>query len=276
MKRIIWIILIFILGLCYSSLAQGDLLITPSRVVFEGSKQKEEVNLVNTGKDTATYSISFVQYNMKEDGSFVLIEKPDSGQMFAEPYLRIFPRQVTLAPGEPQVIIVQFRRKPDMADGEYRSHLYFRSEKNYQPLGIKNKGKDTTLVSIQLIPIFGMSIPVIIRTGIGKGISTLSNPKLETYQDTIQTLKFTLNRTGNISVYGDILVQYIPLQGKPYQVGTIAGIGVYTNLSRRNIAIRLKNISGKILANGKLKIQYLSNGESKKVVYAETEMEIKK
>jgi hypothetical protein len=275
MKRIVWIIMIFILGLCYSSLAQGDLLITPSRVVFEGSKQKEEVNLVNTGKDTATYSISFVQYNMKEDGSFVLIEKPDSGQMFAEPFLRIFPRQVTLAPGEPQVIIVQFRRKPDMADGEYRSHLYFRSEKNYLPLGIKNKGKDTTLVSIQLIPIFGMSIPVIIRTGIGKGISTLSNPKLETYQDTIQTLKFTLNRTGNISVYGDILVQYIPLQGKPYQVGTIAGIGVYTNLSRRNIAIRLKNISGKLLANGKLKIQYISNGESKKVVYAETEMDIK-
>jgi hypothetical protein len=267
--------MIFILGLCYSSLAQGDLLITPSRVVFEGSKQKEEVNLVNTGKDTATYSISFVQYNMKEDGSFVLIEKPDSGQMFAEPFLRIFPRQVTLAPGEPQVIIVQFRRKPDMADGEYRSHLYFRSEKNYLPLGIKNKGKDTTLVSIQLIPIFGMSIPVIIRTGIGKGISTLSNPKLETYQDTIQTLKFTLNRTGNISVYGDILVQYIPLQGKPYQVGTIAGIGVYTNLSRRNIAIRLKNISGKILSKGMLKIQYVSNGESKKVVYAETEMDIK-
>jgi P pilus assembly chaperone PapD len=139
MKRIVWIIMIFILGLCYSSLAQGDLLITPSRVVFEGSKQKEEVNLVNTGKDTATYSISFVQYNMKEDGSFVLIEKPDSGQMFAEPFLRIFPRQVTLAPGEPQVIIVQFRRKPDMADGEYRSHLYFRSEKITCLWGLKIK-----------------------------------------------------------------------------------------------------------------------------------------
>ena len=162
-----------------------------------------------------------------------------------------------------------------MADGEYRSHLYFRSEKNYLPLGIINKGKDTALLSVQLIPIFGLSIPVIIRTGIVKSSSTVSNPQLETYQDTIQTLKFTLNRTGNISVYGDILVQYIPLQGKPYQVGMVAGVGVYTNLSRRNFAIRLKNISGKILSKGKLKIQYISNGESKRVVYAETEMEIK-
>jgi hypothetical protein len=275
MKRIAGIIFTAIVGLSYSCLAQGDLLITPSRIVFEGNKQKEEISLVNMGNDTATYSISFVQKSMREDGSFVLIEKPDSGQMFAEPYLRIFPRTVTLAPGEPQVIIVQFRRKPDMADGEYRSHLYFRSEKNYQPLGIKNKGKDTTLVSVQLIPIFGMSIPVIIRTGIVKVNTMLSNPELENYQDTIQTLKITINRTGNISTYGDIQVQYIPLSGKPYTVGIVAGVGVYTNLSRRFVTIRLKNTSGKILTNGKLKIQYVSNGEARRVVYAETEMEIK-
>jgi hypothetical protein len=162
-----------------------------------------------------------------------------------------------------------------MADGEYRSHLYFRSEKNYQPLGIKNKGKDTTLVSVQLIPIFGMSIPVIIRTGIVKVNTMLSNPELENYQDTIQTLKITINRTGNISTYGDIQVQYIPLSGKPYTVGIVAGVGVYTNLSRRFVTIRLKNTSGKILTNGKLKIQYVSNGEARRVVYAETEMEIK-
>jgi len=138
MKRKILMMLITLLVLNFQSIAQGDLLITPTRVVFEGNKQKETLNLVNTGKDTSTYSISFLQYNMKEDGSFVIIEKPDSGQLFADPYLRIFPRQVTLAPGEPQVIMLQCRRKADMLAGEYRSHLYFRAEKNYKPLGAKN------------------------------------------------------------------------------------------------------------------------------------------
>ncbi len=71
-------------------MAQSDLLITPIRVVFEGNKQKEALNLVNMGKDTATYSISFIQYNMEEDGSFIVIETPDSGQMFADPYLTDF------------------------------------------------------------------------------------------------------------------------------------------------------------------------------------------
>ena len=110
MKRILVILLIVQSGFSLQILAQGDLLVTPSRVVFEGNKQKEQLNLLNMGQDTATYTISFVQRSMKEDGSFVTIEQPDSGQMFSDPYLRIFPRQVTLAPREPQVILVQYRR----------------------------------------------------------------------------------------------------------------------------------------------------------------------
>ena len=150
--------------------------------MFEGNKQKETLNLVNMGKDTATYSISFVQYNMKEDGSFVIIEKPDSGQMFADPYLRIFPRKVTLAPGEPQVIMLQCRRKTDMPAGEYRSHLYFRAEKNYKPLGMKNAADDTALLSVQLIPVYGIRIPVIIRSGAVNVNATLSDLKLDIQQ----------------------------------------------------------------------------------------------
>jgi hypothetical protein len=275
MKRILLVMLISTLGFSNSSHAQGDLLITPGRVVFEGNRQKQEIDLVNIGGDTTTYSISFVQRNMREDGSFVTVEKTDSGQMFADPYLRIFPRQVTLAPGEAQVIMLQCRRKPNMAAGEYRSHLYFRSEKDYKPLGGVNSLKDTTALSVQLTPIFGMSIPVIIRSGLVNASSTLSDLELGRWQDTIQTLKLTINRTGNISIYGDITVEYIPLQGKPYQVGIIAGIGVYTCINKRNIVVKIKNAPGQLLKNGKLKVQYVSNGESKRVVYAENELEIK-
>ncbi|MBK5247588.1 MAG: hypothetical protein JJE49_10025, partial [Peptostreptococcaceae bacterium] len=223
--------LISILGFSFQSLAQGNLLITPIRVVFEGNKQKENLNLANIGKDTAIYSISFVQKNMKEDGNFVLVEKTDSGQMLAEPYLRIFPRRVTLAPRESQVIILQYRRKPDMIAGEYRSRLYFRSEKNYMPLGMGNSDKDTTTLSVQLIPIFGMSIPIIIRTGAVNVSAALSDLKLDTQQNTMQNLKLTIHRTGNISLYGDIIIQYVPTQGKPYQVGIAAGVGVYTEIN---------------------------------------------
>ena len=188
MERKLFLLLIPILGLSLFSRAQGDLLITPRRVVFEGNKQKEEINLVNIGKDTATYSISFLQYNMTEEGTFVTIEKPDAGQMFADPFLRIFPRTITLAPGEPQSVVLQCRRKSDMAAGEYRSHLYFRAEKSKAPLGLEKPG-DSTMLSVQLIPVFGLSIPIIIRSGEVKVSSNLSDLKLETQQDTIHNLK---------------------------------------------------------------------------------------
>jgi len=275
MQRIFLFNLIFILGQSFQLKAQGDLLVTPTRVVFDGNNQKEALNLVNLGKDTATYSISFIQYNMREDGSFVAIDKPDSGQMFADPYLRIFPRQISLAPGEPQVIMLQCRRKADMPEGEYRSHIYFRSKNNNKPLGINNSGKDTTLLSVQLIPVYGLSIPVIIRTGAVNVQASLSDLKIDTRQEAMQTLSLTINRTGNISVYGDIIVEYIPAKGKSYEIGSVKGVGIYTNINKRKIIMNLNNTSGKPLTSGKLKVQYISNGDAKRVIYAEGEMDVK-
>jgi hypothetical protein len=267
-----WPLLFPFIGVCLPSLAQGDLLITPTRVVFDGNKQKETLDLVNMGKDTATYSISFVQKNMKEDGSFVGIEKPDSGQMFADPYLRVFPRKVTLAPGEPQTIMLQCRRKPDMLPGEYRSHLYFRSEKEYKPLGDKNK-TDTTLLSVQLIPVFGITIPVIIRSGINHVNASLSDLNFSNKPGN-SNLKLTINRTGNISIYGDIIINYLPAQGKSIEIGIVRGVGVYTNINKRIITVKLNDAADSPLAKGKLKVRYISNGDAKPATYAEEELEI--
>lgn len=272
MRQKLIVMYLFMLIFCFELMAQGDLLVTPIRVVFEGKKQKEAINLVNVGKDTATYSISFLQYNMNEDGSFTSIEKPDSGQMFASPYLRIFPRKVTLAPGEPQVIMLQCRRSADMQDGEYRSHLYFRSEKNYKPLG--SAFKDTNLLSVQLTPIYGISIPVIVRSGRASVSSSLSNLSLEVLPNLGQNLKLTINRTGNISIYGDLLIEFIPNKGKSIDAGVLKGVGVYTNIDKRNIAVKLNNTTGKPFSNGKLKVQFVSKGDAKSIVYAEAELEL--
>lgn len=268
-----------IVFLCLSifSYAQGDLLITPTRVVFEGNKQKEELNLVNVGGDTAIYSASFVQYKMNEDGGFIQIDSQDTSMMYADPYLRIFPRRVTLAPREPQVIMLQLRRRSDMKDGEYRSHLYFRAEKDITPLGNEPAGEDTTQLRVQLIPVFGLSIPVIIRSGSVRVQATLSDLHLEYEQDTIPVFGFTIHRAGNISVYGDFRVEHFPEKGSPYEVGYIKGIGVYTNIDKRFVKLRLTPDPRIPLTGGKLKITYFTTGETGKITtHAEGEMELKR
>jgi hypothetical protein len=266
------LLVIFIIAFSCKTYAQGDLLVTPSRVVFEGNKQKEVLNLVNMGNETTTYSVSFVQRAMKEDGSFIEIAQPESGQNFADPYVRIFPRQVTLAPKEAQTILLQYRRMPDMRPGEYRSHLYFRSEKVYTPLGDKKAATDSKSLSVELIPIYGMSIPVIIRTGQTEVTASLTDLQLESKDQMNQDLSFTINRTGNISLYGDIRVQFIPEKGKPFDVAVVNGVGVYTNINSRKMTMSLDSNTGKLLKKGKLQVTYRSHGEAKAVVYAATDL----
>jgi hypothetical protein len=266
------LLVIFIIAFSWKTYAQGDLLVTPSRVIFEGSKQKEVLNLVNMGNETTTYSVSFVQRAMKEDGSFIEITQPELGQNFAEPYVRIFPRQVTLAPQEAQTIVLQYRRKADMRPGEYRSHLYFRSEKNYIPLGDTKAASDSKSLSVELIPIFGMSIPVIIRTGETEVTASLTDLKLDSKDQTKQNLSFNINRVGNISLYGDIRVQFIPEKGKPFDVAAVNGVGVYTTIKSRKMTVSLDSNTGELLKKGKLQVTYSSHGEAKAFVYAATDL----
>ncbi len=275
MKNLLLMVFFLLSGLVQQVSAQGDLLVSPVRVIFEGNKQKEEISLVNIGNDTTTYSVSFVQYKMNEEGNFEIINTPGEGQMFADPYLRVFPRKVTLAPRESQVVRLQLRRSADMVAGEYRSHLYFRAEKETTPLSLDVK-KDSKLMSVQITPVFGISIPVIIRSGEVKVTSEMSQMNLEMKQDTIANLKFVINRTGNISVYGDIIAEYFPLKGKPVEIGLARGVAVYTSVTKRNFSVRLNNIKGVNLNSGKIRVRFTSPKDSPYELYTEKELLLNK
>ena len=251
--------------------AQGDLLITPRRVVFEGNKQSQELTLANTGQDTARYNVSFVQYRMTESGAFEQIEEADSGQFFADKYLRFFPRSVTLAPNEAQVVRMQFRRMPDMQQGEYRSHVYFRAVPKETALGEETLA-DSTAIGIRLIPIFGITIPIIIRVGELDLKVDLADISLDTKSDTIPNLAVTFTRSGDKSVYGDMTVNWVSGKGESVEVGVVRGIAVYTPNKLRRFTMQLRKPEGVDYSKGKLVVRYQAPNDLKPEVYAEREI----
>ena len=255
--------------------AQGNLLITPRRIVFDGSKRSIDLNLANTGQDTATYAISLVQIRMKDDGGFEIITDPDPGQRFADKYIRFFPRSVTLGPNEAQVVKVQVTRSNDLTDGEYRSHFYFRSVPKARPLGEKEAAQDTTSISVRLTPIFGITIPVIIRVGESTTRITMTDLSFKTVNDTIPRFSFVFNRTGNMSVYGDITVDYISTQGKITRVGIANGVAVYTPNSLRQFQFNLNIVPGVDFRSGTLRVIYSAPSDVKPLRYAEAELNLK-
>lgn len=267
---------LILISLLYSSAskAQGDLFINPKRIVFEGQKRSQEISLANTGKDTARYLISFIQIRMKDNGSFEQIEQPDSGQYFADKYLRIFPRSVTLAPKETQTVKIQTYQKEKLLPGEYRSHLYFRAIPTENLRAEDTKVKDSKNVSVKIAPVFGISIPVIIRTGENDTKLYLTDARLVKDEHAASSLFIRVNRTGLMSVYGDITVEHVSASGKITKAGSLKGISVYTPNLLRDIRIPLDS-QGENYGTGKLRISYTSTAEGKSEQLALTELILK-
>jgi hypothetical protein len=237
----------------------GDLLVAPTRVTLEGRVRSAEITLVNIGRETATYRVSLLHLAMTDSGELKEIEKPEPGAPFADELVRFSPRQVTLAPNASQIVRLQARLPADLPDGEYRSHLLFRAvpKEDVAPgRQIENKAEGKSgEVSVQLIPVYGVSIPLIVRHGHTTANASVVDLAFEPAAGTeAPTLRCRLTRAGNQSVYGNISVTFRPAKGSPQVVGTLNGIAVYPPLAARSVRIPLQLPPGLALAGGRLEV----------------------
>ena len=260
-RYLIFVLLLLDILCSGTTIAQGDLMLLPRRVIFEGSKRYEELSLANSGNDTARYVISLMHIRMKEDGGFEEISQPDSGENFADRFIRFFPHSVVLGPGESQVVKIQLTKIKELAPGEYRSHLYFRAVPEKATLGEEGPSTDSG-ISIHLIPIFGISIPVIIRVGATTAQVSLSELSVQMAEDTIPILAMTFHRTGNMSVYGDVSVYYTSAAGKTILAGTAKGIAVYTPNTARGFRLTLDKKPNINYHSGRLSVEYSTGDDN--------------
>jgi hypothetical protein len=252
-------------------MAQGNLLIYPQRVVFEGQKRIMEMSIANTGQDSANYTLSFLQYKLNDDGIYEKITIPEPGQNFADKNIRFYPRSVMLGPNESQVVKLQLTKSDQLGPGEYRSHLYFRALPTHNALGEKDTKVDTTNISINITPIFGITVPVIIRVGKSTTILNITDLKLEKTTDGTNKLQLCINRTGNMSAFGDISVTHFAPDGKETKIGLIKGVAVYTPNSVRKLKVNLENISSVDLSKGVIRVLFFSQNIKRIEKLAEAE-----
>lgn len=256
--KIIFLIIITNILVITPSLAQGDLMVLPKRLVFDGSQRSQEISIANTGSDSATYAISMVQYKMTENGSFEEISEPEEGQNFASDYLRYFPRQVSLGPNEAQTVRVQITKASSMQEGEFRSHMYFRAVEKQTALGEDSDSEANDEISIKIKAVFGISIPVIIRVGDNNSTISLSDLSLTSSENTIPILEMNINRSGSMSVYGNISVTHSSPSGKVTEIAVVRGLAIYTPNTLRKFQLQL-NTQEVDLTKGELEVIYSSD-----------------
>lgn len=249
--------------------AIGDVLVAPTRIVFEGPKRAAEVTLVNVGQSRGTYRITLIDYRMSESGQLEEID-PESNQFSASRLVRFSPRQVTLEPNYMQTVRILLRKPADLPPGEYRSHLLFRSIPEPRPAPDPTQQKPQEGISIELTPIFGISIPLIVRHGELGSEADIENVSVRPPSaGSPGSVLVTVVRKGARSVYGRLRVSFRPDgTGESKVLAVMNGIAVYPPLDRRQVTIPIEGEAAP-LPPGQITVTYSDlEGENERV-YAE-------
>lgn len=225
-------------GISIPAQAAGDLLVAPTRIVLDG-RRGAEVILNNIGSEEATYRISLELRRMGDNGRLedILPEDASDKEKAALEIIRFAPRRVTLPPNQPQSIRVGLQATESLPDGEYRAHMLFRAIPK-TPAATAEAGPSNDL-KINLIPVYGVTIPVIIRKGELRATAAIANAAIARDNEG-QTLQFDLSRQGEKSVFGEVHVTR-PGIAEPLLVAK--GIAVYPELGSRQVSLPLDGIS---------------------------------
>ncbi|WP_240811636.1 hypothetical protein [Brevundimonas sp. M20] len=217
----------------------ADLNISPKRVVFEPGERSATVYIFNQGDQAATYSVELVDRVMLADGQIVAAaDQPGATLDSAADLVQYTPRRITLQPRESQAIRV--RARPG-AGGEHRTHLTvtalpsetagFTVEQAVQP------GADE--VAVQVIALFSVSIPVIVRDGPADARAAVENLSVLRAENGAQVLSLDLVRLGDSSVYGDVEIHLGAGPDAPLATA-VRGVAVYPEIGRRTVVTPLQ------------------------------------
>jgi P pilus assembly chaperone PapD len=236
--------------------ALADLMLHPTRVVFERNVRAAQIDLINKGTETATYRISLINRRMDDLGRFSAVDVPQPDEAFADSMVRYSPRQVTLAPGAAQTVRILLRKPPELAAGEYRSHLLFQRVAE-DPRGDSKGGEaQSDGVEIKLRALVSVSIPVIVRHGQTTATAEVGELAVKKGPSGEPILAVELRRSGNRSLYGDVIVTFTPQGGAEVAVGRGNGVAVYTPNALRRAQLVLQPSPGTELARGTLRVSY--------------------
>lgn len=258
----------------------ADLMLYPTRIMFDKNQRVAKLELINNGQETATYRIRLVNRRMSETGEFSAVDSPLPGEQFADELVRYSPRQVMLAPGAGQTVRMSLRKPADLPAGEYRSHLQFdrlpeakgSTSIDSQRQSGRSGGDE---IAIRLTALIGATIPVIVRHGETAANVTLAGLELlKPSAGQAATLAIVLQRSGNRSVYGDLGATFTPQGGTAQEVGKAGGVAVYTPNSLRRAKLALQPPAGLVLARGLLRVTFRERPEAGGKLLAEAAIEL--
>jgi len=247
-----------------ASAGVGDLLVAPTRIILDGRKGAEII-LNNIGDEPATYRVSIEFRRMTETGELVDVTTPTDADLKAEDMIVYAPRKVVLAPREPQAIHISARPPQGLPDGEYRVHLLFRAIPPATPV-VQLEGEQPKGVQFKLTPVYGVTIPVIVRLGNLQAKAGIADVHLEKNQGG-PAVGLDLVRSGSRSTFGEVRVLKAGIKDP---IAVSKDVAIYTEIGKRHVSVPIAD-AYKAAAAGPVTVEYLETYDDGTQLLAETQ-----
>lgn len=233
---------------------RANINIMPKRLTFDPGERTATVYIFNQGTTPARFDILLIDRVMLPNGEIEPVteaeRRPELASLVsrlssAKNFLVATPRRATLAPGKGQTIRLRVRQPPPGVP-EYRSHL---TVITVPPRDVGLTADEAAAAAtgdrlqFNIASVFGISIPVIVRTGqpdVQGRITSISldrEPSTGVVSSGLPILSFDLQRAGVNSLYGTIEVRGSKSR-TPLAVAR--GVGVYTEVESRRIRLPLQ------------------------------------
>ena len=264
-------VVVFVTAFVHVQPAEADILITPTRVIFEDRDRFASVMLVNNGGKTRTYNLEWSFFKMMEDdGTYETTEAPPS-DFDPSQHIVFSPRRITLAPGASQKIRLALRRPESIPPGDYHVHLKFYLDPDAPEEIIESHKNDLddgdSRAGAAIVINVSYSVPVFIIAGkpdVQATIGALSMKRNE--QNGKLHAVFPVERSGGAySIMGHVYVYHQDGSGNETLVGEVSNGHIFPEVTRRIFDVPLnREISGGSL---RVVVKHFDNEEN--LVYAE-------
>jgi hypothetical protein len=247
--------------------ARINLTITPKRLTFSRTARSASVYVYNQGNRPATVDVALIERVMLPSGEIRTLDdaladaeaKPFADRLRSARGLVVAtPRRITLAPGRGQTVRLRATPPAAAAAPEYRSHL---TVSTVPPRAAGLSAEDAAAqrpgeLNFRLNAVFGLSIPVIIRTETADVRADIRNVRLDEEMlspdgvappGRTAVVAFDLARVGANSLFGNVEIR--SATDRADVVGLARGVGVYPEIDSRAVRIPLKRVpaAGEVL-----------------------------
>ena len=207
--------LTLILTFLVSTTLKSQVSIAPTNIFLEGNTRFGTYMVINNSNTTQEISIEFTfSYSeTNEDGNRVLVNADSTKASLHSmaSYIKAFPRNFTITPGQRQIVRIRVSPPNNLSDGTYWARIKTLSTPESPPLELQSNDAVAARVSIQVEQVTGLFY----KTGeVSTGID-IQDINTEYDSNSGDLTVFTkFNRTGNSPFLGSITTSLLNDQGE--------------------------------------------------------------